>query len=71
MLTSSLNSNIRCIEIIIMKIQLCLKLRLNSNIRCIEICKNAAYKCQFCMLNSNIRCIEIYNYVSDVSVEEG
>ena len=57
-----LNSNIRCIEILVIKyIRVPLDL-LNSNIRCIEISVLQAEKEPKVLLNSNIRCIEMSYY---------
>ena len=55
----TLNSNIRCIEILMLDCGLRRKEVLNSNIRCIEIGAIAYNETAQKTLNSNIRCIEI------------
>ena len=54
-----LNSNIRCIEIIMSALDEALEKQLNSNIRCIEIIRIVKNRDTRLMLNSNIRCIEM------------
>ena len=54
-----LNSNIRCIEILLEAEHGIAGFGLNSNIRCIEIDGISAEVSKVKMLNSNIRCIEM------------